>query len=88
MLFSGITTTATVPTSPQIVLMGSPTQPVKTLTSNKLACTTLVSEENKKDDINAMPASVEDHFAKALGDQWPRLNSGNNVSPSSNTVKS
>lgn len=79
----GITTQARVPTSQQFVLVGA--SPAKPINSNKL---NLASEDEKKDDINSMPATVEDHFAKALGDQWSQLNSGNNVSPSSNTVKS
>lgn len=33
------------------------------------------SRKAKEDDsIDVMPASVEDHFAKALGEQWSKLN--------------
>ena len=77
--YLGIPTLAGVPAS-QILLVGTPS--TKTVTS-----TSVVSGKEKKDDINVMPASVEDHFAKALGDQWPQLNS-DNVSHSSHTVKS
>ncbi|XP_064398717.1 mucin-6-like isoform X2 [Halichondria panicea] len=33
------------------------------------------AEDN--DDVMMTPASVEDHFAKALGDQWSKLQTGN-----------
>lgn len=47
-----------------------------------------MQKDDKSDDINVMPASVEDHFAKALGEQWSKLNSNNSVSmsPPTNTV--
>ena len=41
---------------------------------------------NKDDSIGVMPASVEDHFAKALGDQWSKLNTNSNVSPQSTVI--
>lgn len=75
------------PASQQIMLVASPQQPGKPLNSAKLACTSFISDDNKKDDINVMPASVEDHFAKALGDQWSKLNSANEPPPN-NTVRS
>lgn len=65
-----------------VVVGATPAIPAKPMNSN------LIVKDDKKDDINSMPATVEDHFAKALGDQWSQLNSGNNVSPSSSTVKS
>lgn len=86
MCYVGITTPVAVPSSP-LTFISAPKQPVKPLNSTKVACTSFVSDDTKKDDINVMPASVEDHFAKALGDQWSKLNPGSNVSSSSNTVK-
>lgn len=42
--------------------------------------------KERDEDIDVMPATVEDHFAKALGDQWSKLNSNDTVSPSQSTV--
>ena len=82
-LGAGVTTLAGLQTNQQIVLVGTPPgHPTKSKDTTKV-----ITEDDRKDDINVMPASVEDHFAKALGDQWPKLNS-DNVSPSSNAVKS
>ena len=53
------------------------------------ACDAFTSSTDKNEDINVMPASVEDHFAKALGDQWSKLNSSrSSVSSSPNTIVS
>lgn len=82
----GVTAPVALPSSP-LTFVSTPKQPVIPLNSTKVACTSFVSDDGKKDDINVMPASVEDHFAKALGDQWSKLNSSSNVSSSSSTVK-
>ena len=68
--FVGVVTPALVPSNP-LTLIGTTKQPVIS-NSSKVAC---LPSSDKKDDINVMPASVEDHFAKALGDQWSKLSS-------------
>ena len=72
---------SSVPSSQPFILVTAPNQvqPVDTMP------TTSLSGNSKKDDINVMPASVEDHFAKALGDQWSKLNSGKKLTPPSST---
>lgn len=76
----GITTP---PSSQPVMLISSPS--TKSVSNSKANS---MQKDDKSDDINVMPASVEDHFAKALGEQWSKLNSNNSVSmsPPTNTV--
>ena len=50
------------------------------------------SSSDQKDVMNMTPASVEDHFAKALGEQWSQLKNYSNhpqtVATAQNTVAS
>ena len=81
---------AIVPTTSQQLLMTSPKKTVNIFNSAKVSCDSASPKDNTHSDIDVMPASVEDHFAKALGDQWSKLNpsSGVTVSPSHNTLVS
>lgn len=72
-------------TQQQLTFMNMPSRSVNPFNSTTIAPHT--SYKAKEDDgIDVMPASVEDHFAKALGDQWSKLNSNSTVPPSPNTA--
>jgi len=55
-----------------------PLNTVTVTTVNPLKRTSRATSISDKNDVmNMTPASVEDHFAKALGDQWSKLQSNN-----------
>jgi len=56
----------------------TPLNTVTVTTVNPLKRTSRAPSISDKNDVmNMTPASVEDHFAKALGDQWSKLQSNN-----------
>jgi len=70
------------PSSQPVTYMNISTKTLDTFSSS----TSRNISRSQDDSIDVMPASVEDHFAKALGDQWSKLNTNSNVSPQSTVI--